>query len=77
MAPAFYMPGVEAYTAQEVSCPTVIVHGWRDDIVPVDHSIRWAREHRAELHILESGHRLEDKIGEICRLLRSFLTDLN
>ena len=77
LAPAFYMPGVEAYTPQEVSCPTVIVHGWRDDIVPVDCSIRWAREHRAELHILESGHRLEDKIEEICRLLRSFLTDLN
>jgi hypothetical protein len=52
------------------------VHGWRDDIVPVDNSIRWAREHRAALHILESDHRLEDKIEEICSLLRSFLTDL-
>lgn len=77
LAPAFYMPGLGAYTPQDVSCPTVIVHGWRDDIVPVDHSIRWAREHRAQLHILESGHRLEDKIDDICRLLQSFLTDLS
>ena len=77
LAPAFYMPGFEAHTPQEVSCPTVIVHGWRDDIVPVDNSIRWAREHRAGLHVLDSDHRLEDKIEEICRLLRSFLTDLN
>jgi pimeloyl-ACP methyl ester carboxylesterase len=77
LAPAFYMPGFEAYTPQDVSCPTVIVHGWRDDIVPVDNSIRWAREHRAGLHVLDSDHRLEDKIEEICRLLRSFLTDLN
>jgi alpha/beta superfamily hydrolase len=76
LAPAFYMPGFEAYTPQDVSCPTVIVHGWRDDVVPVDNSIRWARQHRAALHILESNHRLEDKIEEICRLLRSFLTDL-
>jgi len=76
LAPAFYMPGFEAHTPQDVSCPTVIVHGWRDDIVPVDNSIRWAREHRAALHILESDHRLEDKIEEICSLLRSFLTDL-
>jgi alpha/beta superfamily hydrolase len=76
LAPAFYMPGFEAYTPQDVPCPTVIVHGWRDDIVPVDNSIRWAREYRAALHILESDHRLEDKIEEICRLLRSFLTDL-
>jgi pimeloyl-ACP methyl ester carboxylesterase len=77
LAPAFYMPGFEAYTPQDISCPTVIVHGWRDDIVPVDNSIRWAREYRAALHILESDHRLEDKIEEICRLLRFFLTDLN
>jgi len=26
--------GFEAHTPQDVSCPTVIVHGWRDDIVP-------------------------------------------
>ena len=77
LAPAFYMPGFEAYTPQDVSCPTVIVHGWRDDIVPVDNSIRWAREHRARLHVLDSDHRLEDKIEEICGLLRSFLTGLD
>jgi pimeloyl-ACP methyl ester carboxylesterase len=76
LAPAFYMPGFEAYTPQDVPCPTVIVHGWRDDIVPIDNSIRWAREHRASLHALDSDHRLEDKIEEICRLLRYFLTDL-
>jgi len=76
LAPAFYVPGFEAYTPEDVSCPTVIVHGWRDDIVPVDNSIRWAREHGAALHVLDSDHRLEDKIEEICRLLRSFLTDL-
>lgn len=76
LAPALYMPGFEALTPQDVSCPTVIVHGWRDDVVPVDNGIRWAREHRAALHVLDSDHRLEDKIEEICRLLRSFLTDL-
>jgi pimeloyl-ACP methyl ester carboxylesterase len=76
LAPAFYMPGFEAHTPQEVGCPTAIVHGWRDDIVPVDNSIRWAREHRATLHVLDSGHRLDDQIGIICALLREFLTGL-
>jgi alpha/beta superfamily hydrolase len=76
LAPAFYMPGFEAYTPQEVPCPTAIVHGWHDDIVPVDNSVRWAREHCAALHVLDSGHRLEDKIETICRLLRTFLIDL-
>jgi pimeloyl-ACP methyl ester carboxylesterase len=76
LAPAFYMPGFEKYTPQEVTVPTAIVHGWHDDIVPVENSIRWAREHHAALHLLDSDHRLEDQIGVICRLLRDFLTDL-
>jgi alpha/beta superfamily hydrolase len=76
LAPAFYMAGYEQYTPQDVPCPTVIVHGWRDDIVPVEQGIRWAREHRAALHVLDSDHRLEDQIDAICVLLRAFLTDL-
>lgn len=76
LAPAFYMPGFEAHTPQEVACPAAIVHGWRDDVVPVDNSVRWAREHRAALHILDSDHRLEDQIETICRLLADFLTQL-
>jgi pimeloyl-ACP methyl ester carboxylesterase len=73
LAPAFYMAGFEQHTPQHVAAPTVIVHGWRDDIVPVENSIRWAREHRAALHILDSDHRLEDQIEAVCRLLRAFL----
>jgi surfactin synthase thioesterase subunit len=73
LAPAFYMPGFEAHTPRDLPCPAAIVHGWRDTIVPVDNSIRWARETRAELHIVDSDHRLEDQIPAICRLLVEFL----
>ena len=73
LAPAFYMPGYEQYTPQDVSAPTAIVHGWHDDIVPVANSVRWAEEHSAALHILDSDHRLEDQLGPICLLLRAFL----
>lgn len=76
LAPAFYMPGFEAYTPQDVGCPAAIVHGWHDAVVPVEHSIRWAREHRAALHVLDAEHRLENQIPAICRLLRGFLDEL-
>jgi pimeloyl-ACP methyl ester carboxylesterase len=76
LAPAFYMRGFEEYTPQDVVCSTVIVHGWHDVIVPVENSIRWAREHRAALHVLDSDHRLEDRIDAICGLLRAFLIGL-
>lgn len=76
LAPAFYMAGYEEYTPQDVASPTAIVHGWHDDIVPVENSIRWAREHQAALHLLNSDHRLEDQIEAICLLLRAFLIGL-
>jgi hypothetical protein len=50
-----------------------IVHGWRDDVVPVENSIRYARESRASLHILDGDHRLTDNIDEIICLLERFI----
>lgn len=76
LAPAFYMPGFESHTPREPGCPVEIVHGWRDEVVPVENSLRWAREHRAALHLLDSDHRLQDRIAEICELLRAFLLRL-
>ncbi len=76
LAPAFYMAGYEEHTPQDVACSTVVVHGWHDDIVPVENGIRWAREHREALHVLDSDHRLENQIDAICILLREFLTAL-
>jgi pimeloyl-ACP methyl ester carboxylesterase len=76
LAPAFYIAGFESYTPQDVPAPTAIVHGWHDDIVPVQNSIRWAQEHQSALHVLDSGHRLEDQIETICVLLRAFLKSL-
>ncbi len=73
LAPAFYMPDFESFTPQDVTCPTAIVHGWGDEVVPVQNSIRWAREHLATLYVLDSDHRLQDKIEPICELFKAFL----
>jgi hypothetical protein len=43
----------------------------------VENSIRWAREHRAALHLLDSDHRLEDQIDAICLSLRAFVIALD
>jgi alpha/beta superfamily hydrolase len=73
MAPAFYMPGFERYTPSPPPCPMCIVHGWRDDVVPVEHSWRYASACRAELHILDSDHRLTAQLPEIRTLFADFL----
>ncbi|HTE43121.1 MAG TPA: alpha/beta fold hydrolase [Steroidobacteraceae bacterium] len=76
LAPAFFMPGFEEFTPVPADCPIAIVHGWHDDIVPVNNSIRFAREQSAALHVLDSDHRLTDSLEQIVDYLAQFLRQL-
>jgi len=73
IAPAFYMPGYEDLTPAPPDLPISIVHGWRDDVVPVENSIRFASCCNAELHVLDGDHRLTENIGEINYYLQRFI----
>ena len=73
LAPAYYMPGYEELTPVAPGMPICIVHGWRDDVVPVENSIRYAAACRAELHILDGDHRLTENIDDINYYLRRFI----
>ena len=76
LAPAFYMPRFEQYTPKPADCPVTIVHGWRDEVVPVENSIRFAQQYRSTLHVIDSDHRLHDSIDQVCELLDRFLRRL-
>ncbi|MEO1036793.1 MAG: alpha/beta fold hydrolase [Pseudomonadota bacterium] len=65
MAPAYHVPGFEALTPEPPPCPTTIVHGWRDDIVPVAGVLQFAEAAKAEMHIIDSDHRLSDSVDEL------------
>jgi pimeloyl-ACP methyl ester carboxylesterase len=77
MAPALYMEGLPALRAGVVDCPTAIVHGWRDEVVPFDHSVRFAKEYGAALHLVASDHRLHSQIRAIRYLFEYFLIGLD
>jgi pimeloyl-ACP methyl ester carboxylesterase len=68
LAPAFFMPGYEQYTPRPAACPVTIVHGWNDATVPVENSIRFAREHHCTLHLIDADHRLHDVVDDVCEL---------
>ncbi|HXG29892.1 MAG TPA: alpha/beta fold hydrolase [Nevskiales bacterium] len=72
MAPALYFEG---YDAEPQHCPelTCIVHGWKDDVVPVERALRFARGRRADLHLLDSGHTLNDRIPTLEKIFADFL----
>jgi pimeloyl-ACP methyl ester carboxylesterase len=76
LAPAFFMEGYEDLTPEPPAIPITIVHGWHDDIVPVENSIRYARSCSATLHLIDGDHRLTANIDEINGYLHQFLTRL-
>jgi surfactin synthase thioesterase subunit len=73
LAPAFYMEGYEELTPPPPSMPICIVHGWHDDIVPAENSIRYARQCSATLHLVDGDHRLTNNIDEINEYLKQFI----
>jgi pimeloyl-ACP methyl ester carboxylesterase len=77
MAPALYLPGLPELRRNVIECPACIVHGWHDDIVPIEHSMRFAREYGASLHIVNGDHRLHAQIRQIKHLFEYFLISLD
>jgi len=72
MAPALYFPG---WDEEPEGIPDLasVVHGWSDDIVPPERGIRFAQRHRAELHLLDSGHTLNDQLPTLSLLFDHLL----
>jgi predicted esterase len=73
LAPAYYMEGYEELTPDAPQIPICIVHGWSDDVVPVENSIRFAGQCTATLHVVNGDHRLTENIDEINAYLKLFL----
>jgi pimeloyl-ACP methyl ester carboxylesterase len=77
MAPALYMEGLPPLRERALDCPATIVHGWRDQVVPFDHSVRFAREYNAPLHLIPDDHQLHEQLMCIKYLFEYFLIGLD
>jgi pimeloyl-ACP methyl ester carboxylesterase len=78
MAPAFDMPGLPPLPPQAppASLPTVVVHGWQDEVVPVEYGLRYAQAQRATTFLVDDDHRLIDSLPAIGTWLGGFLARL-
>lgn len=72
LAPALYFEG---WAEEPKDCPklTTVVHGWHDDIVPLAAAMRFSQARQAALHILDSGHTLNDQLPALGQLFTAFL----
>ena len=77
LAPALLMDGLPPLRPRVIDCPTTIVHGWRDEVVPVEQSVRFARDYRATVHLLDTDHRMYDCLPLINHLFEQFLIDVD
>jgi len=73
MAPALAVPDWPPLDGT-VDAPAHLVHGWEDDIVPLEWSVDFARANSAHLHLLRAGHGLTEAMDEIRVLFRLFLS---
>jgi len=73
MAPALYIPGYERQEYRSRCSHIEIVHGWSDDVIPVEHSIRYAKEVDCTLHLISGDHPLNSSLEVVARLFERFL----
>ena len=74
IAPALYCLRYHTQRYPRIA-PTEIVHGWRDDIILYEHSVRYARDNGATLHLVDANHFFyaPHEIALLCRHFSGFL----
>ena len=73
MAPALFIPGYKKQNYDSLSSHIEIVHGWSDDVIPPENSIRFAKEADCMLHLIRGNHALSDSLDEVDNLFKNFL----
>jgi len=77
LAPALLLSELPPLRQGVIDCPTTIVHGWRDTIVPPEQSIAFARQYHASLHLLDSDHRMYDQLQTVNYYFEHFLISID
>lgn len=74
LAPALFIPGYEMEEFQPKCEHIEIVHGWSDEVIPPENSIKFARDHNSRLHLIEGDHGLTGSLGVIETLFSNFIS---
>ncbi len=77
LAPALFMPDYQHQTYTSDLKHLEIVHGWSDDIIPVEHSIKLAQQAQCSLHLINGDHRLNSSIEQVVNLFQMFLKSIS
>ena len=71
-------PWIEGYPRQleAATVPTLIVHGWDDELIPAQAVIDWAQPRRDRLVLVHDSHRLADHVAFCAEHFADFIRSL-
>lgn len=75
LAPAVGFAGYETGNLVLNAGSTKIIHGWNDEVVPVENVYSFAKEHNINIELVDDDHRLSKSINYINDSLRRFLSE--
>ncbi|MBW0148461.1 alpha/beta fold hydrolase [Marinobacter arenosus] len=73
LAPALAMEGYPQSSPNIRARFSQVIHGWRDDVVPVMPVLELARKQGLPTLVLPDGHRLENSVGRVVSEFQWFL----
>ena len=79
LCPALYMEHKEyaIHTYLPLCDHIEIVHGWEDDIVPCENSIKFGRQTKAVLNLVDDNHRLSNSHSFLEKRFEEFLKNID
>lgn len=76
MAPAVYLPGYAETDPMPWAGQTFVVHGWDDEVIPMENAVRFASRTQAQLFLVGDDHSLTGQLPFIEKLFSLFLDRL-
>jgi pimeloyl-ACP methyl ester carboxylesterase len=73
LAPAVQIPFYPEFEPPPHAGQVEIIHGWQDEVIPVNFAIDYARKFQTTLHLVESDHRLMSALPMIEVWFAAFL----
>lgn len=70
------IPGYPRPFAAKAGIPSFLVHGYADDVCPLDEAVAFARDHAMPALLVQDDHRLSDSLSDIEAAFRRFLGEL-
>lgn len=73
MAPALYISPYEVQEYESLARHIEVVHGWGDNVIPIELSMRFGRQMNCTVHMVAGDHRLSTSLAEVLDLFDDFL----